>query len=134
VTDLPELYTRMLEEGRTTARVKALLEDIFRPGDLFSLDAVNLNVSDDLAKDVKELNFGYSNDLSYESSHRGISPFAVIGISMVMASRRQQKAERYSRTSNLTLSEVTMADTMPDPCPTNYFGTMSLLRRYVTLL
>jgi hypothetical protein len=29
-TDLPELYPRMLEEGRTTARVKALLEDVFR--------------------------------------------------------------------------------------------------------
>jgi hypothetical protein len=28
-TDLPELYTKMLEEGRTTAKVKALLEDIF---------------------------------------------------------------------------------------------------------
>jgi hypothetical protein len=27
-----------------------------------------------------------------------------------------------------------MADTTPDPCPTNYFGTMNLLRRYVTLL
>jgi hypothetical protein len=29
LTDLPELYTRMLEEGRTTVRVKALLEDTF---------------------------------------------------------------------------------------------------------
>jgi hypothetical protein len=28
-TGLPELYTRMLDEGRTTARVKALLEDVF---------------------------------------------------------------------------------------------------------
>jgi hypothetical protein len=29
--DLPELYPRMLEEGRTMARVKALLEDGFHP-------------------------------------------------------------------------------------------------------
>jgi hypothetical protein len=134
VTNPPELYTRILEEGRTTAQVKALLEDIFRPDDLFSLDAVHLNVSDDLPKDVKELNFGYNNDLSYESSHRGISPFTVISISMTTASRQQTKPERYSRTSNLTLSEVTTADMTPVPCRTNYFGMMNLLRRYVTLL
>jgi hypothetical protein len=78
----------MLEEGWTTARVKALLEDIFRLDNLFSLDAMHLNVSEDLAKDVKGLNCGYSNDVSYESSHRGMSPFAVIGISMATASRR----------------------------------------------
>jgi hypothetical protein len=36
-TDLPEFYTRMLEEGRTTAQVKALLEDTFRPDDKYSL-------------------------------------------------------------------------------------------------
>jgi hypothetical protein len=73
-TDLPEVYTRMLEEGRTTARVKALLEDIFRPQDLLSLASVHLGVTTDLAKDVKELNYGYSNDWSYDTCHRGILP------------------------------------------------------------
>jgi hypothetical protein len=48
-TNLPELYTRMLEEGRTTARVKALLEDIFWPDDLFSLTNVYLGVTTDMA-------------------------------------------------------------------------------------
>jgi hypothetical protein len=32
-TDLPELYIRMLDEGRTTPRVKALLEDLRRYGE-----------------------------------------------------------------------------------------------------
>jgi hypothetical protein len=57
-TDLPELYTRMLEEGRTTAKVKALLEDIFRPNDDFSLAAIQINVTDELAKDIKNINLG----------------------------------------------------------------------------
>jgi hypothetical protein len=103
-TDLPELYIRMLEEGRTAARIKGLLEDIFRPADLFSLESVQSSATDDMAKEIKNLNYGYNNDVSYESSHRGISPFAVIGVSMATASRRCRQADRYTRTSNLTLT------------------------------
>jgi hypothetical protein len=124
----------MLEEGRTTARIKALLEDIFRPADLFSLESVQLNATDDMAKEVKNLNYGYNNDVSYESSHRGISPFAVIGVSMATASRRRRQADRYTRTNNLTLTEVSMADTNPDPIPTEYHGMVNLLRRYTMFL
>ncbi len=65
-TDLPELYTRMLEEGRATAKVKALLEDIFRPDGDFSLAAVQINVTDELAKDIKNINLGCNNDMSYK--------------------------------------------------------------------
>jgi hypothetical protein len=43
----------MLEEGRTTARVKALLEDVFRPDDHYSLTNVHLGVTMDMAKDIK---------------------------------------------------------------------------------
>jgi hypothetical protein len=73
-TDLPELYTRMLEEGRTTARIKALLEDTFRPDDMFSLSLVYLGVTADMAKDLKELNFGYNNDLSYDTATGDFHP------------------------------------------------------------
>jgi hypothetical protein len=133
-TDLPELYTRMLEEGRMTVRIKALLEDTFRTVDLFSLESAQLSATDEMAKDVKNLNYGHDNDLSYESNHRGISPFAVIGVSMATASQRRRQADRYTRTSNLTLAEVTMADTNPDPIPTDYHGTVNLLRRYTMFL
>jgi hypothetical protein len=133
-TDLPELYTRMLEEGRTTVRVKALLEDIFRPVDMFSLESVQLSATDEMAKDVKHLNYGHANDLSYESSHRGVSPFTVIGVLMATASRRRRQAERYTRTTHVTLAEVTMADTNPDPIPTDYHGTVNLLKRYTMFL
>jgi hypothetical protein len=102
-TDHPELYTQMLEEGRTTVRIKALLEDTFRPVDLFSLELVQISTTDKMAKDV---NYGHNNDLSYKSSHRGISPFAVIKVSMATASCQQRQADQYTCTSNLTLAEV----------------------------
>jgi hypothetical protein len=86
----------MLEEGRTTERIKALLEYIFCPADLFSLESVQLSATDDMAKDVKNLNYGYNKDLCYELSHRGVSPFAVIGVSMVTASRCRRQADRYT--------------------------------------
>ena len=37
LAELPDVYPRMLEEGRTTARVKALLESTFQPDVIFSL-------------------------------------------------------------------------------------------------
>ena len=51
----------MLTEGRKTiGRVRALLEDILRPHDnLSALTTVLVHATDDQAKDVKELNFGY---------------------------------------------------------------------------
>jgi hypothetical protein len=133
-TDLPELYTRMLEEGRTTAKVKALLEDIFRPDGDFSLAAVQINVTDELAKDIKNINLGYNNNMSYECCHRGISPFAMIGLSMATASKRRRMADRFTRTNNLTLAEVSMANNTPDPIPTGYHEAVNLLRRYAGLL
>jgi hypothetical protein len=133
-TDLPEVYTRMLEEGRTTSRVKALLEDIFRPDDLLSLAKVHIGVTTDMAKDVKELNFGYSNDWSYDTCHWGLSPFAVIGVLMATASKHRRQADRFTRTNNLTLAEIAQAETLPDSLPTEYHGLVNLLRRYVELL
>jgi hypothetical protein len=133
-TDLPEVYTLMLEEGRTMARVKVLLEDVFRPQDLLSLVNVHLGVMTDLAKDVKELNFGYSNDWSYDTCHRGILPFAVIGVVMATASKRWRQADRFTWTNNLTLAKVAQAETLLDPLPTEYHGLVNLLHRYVELL
>jgi hypothetical protein len=87
-----------------------------------------------MAKGIKEINLGYNNDLSYDTSHHGVSPFAVIGVSMATASRRRRHANRFTRTTNLTVAEVAMSDTTPDPIPTEYHGTINLLRRYLEFL
>jgi hypothetical protein len=85
-TDLSELYVRMLEEGRTTAQVKALLEDNFWPDAAFSHMSVHLGIMEKMAKDIKEFNFGYNNDLF--SSHRGLSPSAVTVVSMTTSTSK----------------------------------------------
>jgi hypothetical protein len=77
----------MLDEGWTTAWVQALLEDTFRPDNLFSLMLVHLGITAEMAKDQKKLNFGYNNNLSYNSSHRGLSPCVVVTVSMAAASK-----------------------------------------------
>lgn len=117
-----------------TARMRALLKDIFRPVDLFSLELVQLNVTDGMAKEVKNLNYRFNNDVSDESSHWGILPFALIDVSMATASQLCWQADQYTRTSNLTLTEVAMADTNPDLIPTEYHELVNLLRRYNVFL
>jgi hypothetical protein len=85
----------MLEEDRTNTRVKALLEDTFRPDDSFLLTAVHVGVTAVMAKDVKELIFGFDNNLSYDTSHCGLSLFTVIGVSMTTASKRWRHADQF---------------------------------------
>jgi hypothetical protein len=114
--------------------VKALLEDTFRQDDIFLLSTVYLGVTADMAKDVKELNYGYNNNLSYDSCYQGLSPFTVIGVSLATASKRRRYADRFSRTSNLTLAKVTTAETSPEALPTEYHCLVNLLKRYMEFL
>jgi hypothetical protein len=108
--------------------VKALLGDVFQPNDIYLLVAVHIHVTADLAKDVKELNFGNNNDLTYDNCHRGLSPFALIGVSMATASKRRRHKDRFSRTSTLTLAEVASAETTPNTIPSEYHGMINLLK------
>jgi hypothetical protein len=133
-TNLPPLFSRMLEEGRKTAKVRALILDLVRPSDAMSLDVVVIHVTDEMAQDIKELNFGYNREMEYDTAHRGLSPFTVVGISMATASRRRRKAERTKRATHITLTDVKEGDTTPDPLPQEYNGLILLLRRYLGLL
>jgi len=133
-THLPPVYGRMLEEGRKTAKVRALLTDLLRPDDPSSLNSVIVHVTDEMAKDLKELNFGFGNDLTYASCHRGISPFAVVGISMATASGRRRKTDRLKRATHLSVADISDNDTFPDPLPTKFLGLMELLKRYLAYL
>jgi len=126
----------MLTEGcKTIARVRAHLEDILRPqGDMSALSTVVVHVTDNLARDVNELNFGYQNDRTYETCHRGLSPFTVVDVSMSTMSSRSRKADRLKRATFLTPADVARGDSFPDPIPTRYIDAMELLKRYIHLL
>jgi len=133
-TDLPELYPRMLEEGRKASKVKSLLEELFRATANNLTVSTRVRVTDEMARDIKELNFGFRGDLSQETCHRGISPFAVVSVTMKTAANRKRKLERLLRASLLTPGDIEAVETVPDPIPTNYMGLMDLLRRYLPYL
>jgi hypothetical protein len=133
--ELPEVFSRILEEGRTTARVKAVMRELLVPDDDDSFQAIHILVTDEMAKDFKNLEFGYNGDASYTTCHRGVSPFMVIPVSLAVASQRRRAADRYAKVGgNLTLDEVTGAETTPDSTPRNYTELMDLLRSYIFVL
>lgn len=133
--ELPEVFTRMLEEGRTTTKVKAVMRELLVPDEDDSFQAIQILVTNEMAKDFKDLEFGYNGDTSYSTCHRGISPFMVIPVSLAVASQRRRAADRYARVGgNLTLEEVTGAETAPDSTPRSYTELMDLLRSYMFYL
>jgi hypothetical protein len=133
--ELPEVFTQMLEEGRTTARVKAVMRELLVPDEDDSFQAIQVLVTDEMSKDFKNLDFGYNGDTSYFTCHRGISPFMVIPVSLAVASQRRRTADIYAKVGgNLTLDEVAGAETVPDSTPRNYTELMDLLRSYIFFL
>jgi hypothetical protein len=67
----PSIFAEILTEGRTTEKVQAVLQIRLKP-DPESDHPVAIYVSREMAKDMKELNFGYGGDKDYESCHRKI--------------------------------------------------------------
>ena len=123
---VPNIYIKMLTEGRTTSKVAKVLHEALRPTDDEDTP-VNIFVSADLAKDIKELNLGYGNDKSFDSCHRGISPFGVLAVSQETASFRRRAAERAQHAMMLSMEDVTSMESGPGPCPTTYDGLLRLL-------
>jgi hypothetical protein len=133
--ELPEIFTRMLEEGRTSVRTQALMRELLMPDEEDMFNAVQVLVSEEMAKDFKNLDFGFNGDTTYSTCHRGISPFMVIPVSLAQASQRRRMAERYARAgSNLTLDDITTSETIPDATPSTYRELMDVMKNYCFFL
>jgi hypothetical protein len=133
--ELPEIFSRMLEEGRTKVRTQALMRELLMPDEEDMFNAVQVLVSEDMAKDFKDLDFGYNGDTSYATCHRGISPFMVIPVSLAQASQRRRMADRYARVGgNLTLDDVTSSESVPDTTPRTYREMMDVMKNYCFFL
>ena len=101
--------------------------------DMFNV--VQVLVSEEMAKDFKHLDFGFNGDTTYSTCHRGISPFMVIPVSLAKASQRRRMAEHYARAgSNLTLGDITEAETVPDATPSTYRELMDVMKNYCFFL
>jgi hypothetical protein len=129
----PPIFAEFLTEGRTTEKVQSVLQVRLKP-DMDSDYPVSIYVSRDLAKDIKDLCFGYGGDKEYESCHRGISPFAVVPVSATAASERRRAQERLSRVSHMTSADAKELETSPGSCPTTYDALQRVLLTYQTFL
>jgi hypothetical protein len=130
---VPAIFEEFLSEGRTTERVQSVLQVRLKP-DHDADHPVTIYVSRDMAKDMKELRFGYGGDKSYETCHRGISPFAVVPVSAESASAKRKVQAMYSRVSLITSEDAREMETSPGLCPTNYDGLQRVLMSYTTFL
>jgi hypothetical protein len=123
----------MMEEGRTLSRIEAIFQEAFVPlPDAGS--PVHIFVSADLVHDVKDLRFGFNNDLSFEICHRGISPLTVAAMSHEQASSRKRLHGKMSRVFSLTSADVARMESQPNSCPCMCGGLLRLLAMYQKLL
>jgi hypothetical protein len=133
--ELPEIFTRMLEEGRTRVCTQALMRELLQPNKENMFHVVQVLVSEEMTKDFKNLDFGFNRDITYATCHRGILLFIVIPVSLAQASQRCRMAERYARAgSNLTLEDITGAETIPDATPSTYRELMDVMKNYCFFL
>jgi len=130
---VPPIFAEFLSEGRTTERVQSVLQVRLKP-DVNSDHPVSIYVSRDMAKDIKDLRFGYGGAKDYESCHRGVSPFAVVPVSAEAASFRRRAQERASRVSLMTSEDAREMETSPGVCPTTYDALQRVLLAYQTFL
>ena len=129
----PPMYAAMLTEGRTVAKAEAVLQRYFAP-DPTDWDPVKIYVSTELTRDMKDLRFGYGNENTYDTCHRGISPFAVLQVSMEQQNKRRKIQERADRATHLSTDDVREMEAEPGSCPSTYYSMLSLLRKYIRLL
>ena len=132
-TARPPIYAVLLAEGRSMVKVEAVLHKFLAPiAD--DWDPIQIYVSQELVRDIKDLKFGWGNENTYDTCHRGISPFAVLQVSMEQQTKRRKTQERADRATFLSTDDVRTLETEPGCCPPSYYGMLNLFKRYIRLL
>jgi hypothetical protein len=132
-TNLPEIHERLLEEGRTTRSIEAVLAHALCPTEEQD-DPGLIYISPELVADVKNCKYGLGWDTSYRNCHRGISPFAVPHMSMKHQQERGHYQERLGKASATTVTDIEKGEGTPSPAPQDYHGLLQLLANYQRLL
>lgn len=129
----PPIYAAMLSEGRSMPKIEAVLQQFLAPA-ASDWDPVRIYVSTELVRDMKDLKLGWGNENTYDTCHRGISPFAVLQVSMEQQTKRRKVQERAERATHLSPEDVRILEREPGCCPGNYHSMLSLIKRYIRLL
>ena len=90
-------------------------------------------LSTQLVTDVKELKFGWQGITSFESCHRGISPFSVPSSSLEVH-QRLRALEEDAELATTTLADIRATRTRSPTCPGDYYSLLQMLCSYIKLL
>ena len=132
-TGRPPIYAVFLAEGRSMVKVEAVMQKFLSPAPT-DWDPIRVYVSQELVRDMKDLKFGWGNENTHDTCHRGISPFAVLQVSMDQQMKRRKTQERADRATYLSTDDVRALESEPGFCPASYLGMTNLLKRYIRLL
>jgi hypothetical protein len=122
-----------LAEGRSMVKVEAVLQKFLAPAPN-DWDPISVYASQELVRDMKDLKFGWGNENTHDTCHRGISPFTVLQVSTDQQTKRRKTQERADRATYLSTDDVRALEAEPGCCPASYHGMLNLLKRYIRLL
>jgi hypothetical protein len=130
----PPIYAVFLAEGRLMVKVEAVLQKFLAPAP-DDWDPICLYVSQELVRNIKEdLKLGWGNENVHDTCHRGMSPFAVLQVSVDQQTKRRKTQEQADRATYLSTEDVRALEAKPGCCPGSYYAMLTLLRRYIRLL
>jgi hypothetical protein len=80
---------------------------------------------------MMDLMFGWGNENTHDTCHRGISPcLTVLQVSTdQQRKRRKTQQERADRATYLSTDNVRALEAEPGCCPASYHGMLNLLKR-----
>ncbi len=113
-------------------KVKAVLQKFLAPAPNY-WDPISVYASQELVRDMKDLKFGWGNENTHDTYHRGISPFT-FQVSTDQQTKRRKTQERADRATYLSTDDVRALEAELGCCPASYHGMLNLLKRYIRLL
>jgi hypothetical protein len=123
-----------LAEGRSMVKVEAVLQKFLAPAPDDDWDPISVYASQELVRDMKNPKFGWGNENTHDTCHRGISPFAVPQVSTDQQTKRRKSQERADRATYSSTDNVRALEAEPGCCPASYHRMLNLLKRYIRLL
>jgi hypothetical protein len=114
-------------------KVEALLQKFLAPAPN-DWDPISVYATQELVRDMKDLKFGWGNENTHDTCHRGISPFTVLQVSTDRQTKRCKTQERADCATYLSTDNVRALEAKPGCCPASYHWMLNLLKRYNRLL
>ncbi len=114
-------------------KMESVLQKLLAPAPN-NWDPISVCASQELACDMKDLKFGWGNENTHNTCHRGISTFTIFQVSTDQQTKRRKTQERADRATYFFTDNVRALEAEPGCCPASYHGMLNLLKRNNRLL